>query len=132
MFRQPPKADNPAPCARTSVNPPSWTEDRVRLPARNSPLVTFLLHTCDLGRASECFEAAAERLRTSFKLFEGSVCGACVKSLQQSSTWAPTKGVHEGGERVRSMDVAWEWLRDSGLFFRQAKTTRDTGRLRLL
>ncbi|KAJ7368226.1 hypothetical protein DFH08DRAFT_928473 [Mycena albidolilacea] len=28
---------------------------------------------CDLGRASESFEAAAERLRTSFKLFEGSV-----------------------------------------------------------
>ncbi|KAJ7890950.1 hypothetical protein B0H14DRAFT_2561063 [Mycena olivaceomarginata] len=56
--------------------------------------------TCDLGRASECFEAAAERLRTSFKLFKGSV-------LQQSSTWAPTKSPPW---RRRNAFEAWMWL----------------------
>ncbi|KAJ7301959.1 hypothetical protein DFH08DRAFT_827064 [Mycena albidolilacea] len=59
---------------------------------------------CDLGRASECFEAAAERLRTSFKLFEGSV-------LQQSSTWAPTKSPPSWSRR--NAFEAWMWLGSS-------------------
>ncbi|KAJ7314624.1 hypothetical protein DFH08DRAFT_1041241 [Mycena albidolilacea] len=59
---------------------------------------------CDLGRASESFKAAAERLRTSFKLFEGSV-------LQQSSTWAPTKSPPSWSRR--NAFEAWMWLGSS-------------------
>jgi hypothetical protein len=41
---------------------------------RNKPVsMQRLGSACGLGRASECFEAVAEQLQTSFKLFEGSV-----------------------------------------------------------
>ncbi|KAJ7249281.1 hypothetical protein C8J57DRAFT_1239743 [Mycena rebaudengoi] len=99
---------------------------------------------CDLGTTSECFQGVAERLGTSLKPFEGLVCGARVKSLEQSLTrdadhersttmtvTAKSPFVEKDGERtnfvtflrliserVRSMDVAWERLRDSDLKFR--------------
>ncbi|KAF8207766.1 hypothetical protein K438DRAFT_1755184 [Mycena galopus ATCC 62051] len=44
---------------------------------------------CDLGMALECFQGVAEGLGTSLKPFEGFVCGARVKSLQQGSTRDP-------------------------------------------
>ncbi|KAF8169681.1 hypothetical protein K438DRAFT_1774068 [Mycena galopus ATCC 62051] len=44
---------------------------------------------CDLGTALECFQGVAEGLGTSLKPFEGFLCGARVKSLQQGPTRDP-------------------------------------------
>ncbi|KAJ7135032.1 hypothetical protein C8R43DRAFT_956237 [Mycena crocata] len=89
---------------------------------------------CDLGMASECFEGLAEGLRTTLKLFEASICGVRVKAFSRAPpgpTREPDQGSlfsgKEGGrtnfvtflrlilERVRTTDMAWEWLRDSDL-----------------
>ncbi|KAJ7803417.1 hypothetical protein B0H14DRAFT_2613361 [Mycena olivaceomarginata] len=46
-------------------------------------------------------------LKTSFKLFEGSVCGARVKSLQQGSTRDPDQAVVRGEEREHKIFVTF-------------------------
>ncbi|KAJ7809204.1 hypothetical protein B0H14DRAFT_2608269 [Mycena olivaceomarginata] len=94
-------------CAEQAIFSVFIESDRIELMVQYTIFLTFLfslqfsvafqvnelcvinLDACDLGTALECFKGLVEVLGTTLKPFEGFVCGAHVKSLQQGSTRDP-------------------------------------------